>query len=138
MRTIITTLYKIMQTIIKLSAIIMMEIKMMLKQTIHQKVKMIQILTMQVQKIGMNNKIKTTKKNEDDSDDKYVEEKLKELSLKIFAAQRDEDYDYLESILTDAGSIDKDGNVFHFEGEYEHDIDFVQEPEDNLEYRYVH
>src|SRR5699024_2611625 len=75
---------------------------------------------------------------EDESDDKSVEEQLKELSLKIFAAQRDEDYDYLESILTDAGSIDKDGNVFHFEGEYEHDIDFVQEPEDNLEYRYVH
>lgn len=79
-----------------------------------------------------------TENGEDGSDDKSVEEQLRELSLKIFAAQRDEDYDYLESILTDAGSIDEDGNVFHFEGEYEHDIDFVQEPEDNLEYRYVH
>lgn|SRR5699024_190428 len=87
---------------------------------------------------GNGQENQATENGEDESDDKSVEEQLKELSLKIFAAQRDEDYDYLESILTDAGSIDKDGNVFHFEGEYEHDIDFVQEQEDNLEYRYVH
>src|SRR5699024_5227543 len=88
--------------------------------------------------LGNEQENQVTENDEDESDDKSVEEQLKELSLKIFAAQSDEDYDYLEIILTDAGSIDKDGNVFHFEGEYEHDIDFVQEPEENWEYRYVH
>src|SRR5699024_9619774 len=87
---------------------------------------------------GNEQENQATENDEDESDDKSVEEQLKELSRTIFAAQRDEDYDYLESMLVDAGSIDKDGKVFHVEGEYEDDIDFVQEPDDNFEYRYVH
>lgn len=71
-------------------------------------------------------------------DDASVEDQLKDLSFKIFEAQREENYDFLESFIAEGVSMDEDANMFHFEGEYEHDMEFVQEPADNLEYRYVH
>ena len=71
----------------------------------------------------------------EEADDQTEEDQLRELGFQILQAQNDEDYEYLESKLAKGASLDEGTNTFKFET---HDMEFVQEDKDNLEYRFIH
>ena len=84
--------------------------------------------------------VEENEQNDDtDKSEASAEDALKELSYKIFAAQREEDYDFLEDKLSKGASLDKGSNTFTFDNvDYPHEMEFVQTEEDNIEYRYIH
>jgi hypothetical protein len=61
------------------------------------------------------------------------------MAYDIFIAQKKEDYEYLESILAEGATLDKDINTFSFENiSYPHEQEFVQTEPDHIEFRYTH
>src|SRR5690625_3204851 len=86
--------------------------------------------------------------NEDEQDkissdnkgnEKSTEDQLVDLTYNIFAAQRNLDYDYLESVLSEGSTLDKDKKMFTFNNvKYPHEQELLDEvQEDHLEYRYI-
>lgn len=87
-----------------------------------------------------NNSTENEKTSNNDDEEKSTEQILKEKVYKIFAAQREYDYYYLTSVLSDGSELDKDNNLFTFNNvTYPHDQEFLDEvAEDDLEFRYTH
>src|SRR5690625_808551 len=71
--------------------------------------------------------------------EKSTEDQLVDLTYNIFAAQRNLDYDYLESVLSEGSTLDKDKKMFTFNNvKYPHEQELLDEvQEDHLEYRYI-
>jgi len=81
------------------------------------------------------------KKSSDNNkgNEKSIEDQLVDLTYDIFAAQRNLDYDYLESVLSEGSTLDKDKKMFTFNNvKYPHEQELLDEiQEDHLEYRYI-
>lgn len=69
-----------------------------------------------------------------------TEDILTEKVYKILEAQREYDYDYLTSVLSEGSDLDRENNTFTFNNvAYPHDQEFLDEvAEDDLEFRYTH
>src|SRR5699024_10609571 len=68
-----------------------------------------------------------------------TEDILTEKVYKILEAQREYDYDYLTSVLSDGSELDQENNTFTFNNvAYPHDQEFLEVAEDDLEFRYSH
>src|SRR5690625_798126 len=69
-----------------------------------------------------------------------TEDILAEKVYKILEAQREYDYDYLTSVLSEGSELDQENNTFTFNNvAYPHDQEFLDEVvEDDLEFRYTH
>src|SRR5690625_974480 len=80
------------------------------------------------------------KSSENKGNEKSKEEQLIDVTYDIFAAQRNLDYDYLESILSEGTTLDRDKNIFNFNNvKYPHEQELLDEvEEEHLEYRYIH
>lgn len=76
--------------------------------------------------------------NDKDDEDKHQE--IVDLAKKIFDAQNDHDYDFLQSVISKGTKLDKENNKFVFENvTYPHEQEFLTD--DNLgelEFRYTH
>jgi len=67
-----------------------------------------------------------------------VEEHLKELGFSIFNAQHEENYEFLESILSEGSTLNKKKNSFTFDDvTYPHEQEFIQADPNDLEFRYT-
>jgi len=80
------------------------------------------------------------KSSENKGNEKSTEEQLIDVTYDIFAAQRNLDYDYLESILSEGTTLDRDKNIFNFNNvKYPHEQELLDEvEEEHLEYRFIH
>jgi len=80
----------------------------------------------------------TIEKNEGDDEDKHQEQV--DLAYEIFDAQEKQDYDFLESVLSQGSTLDKKTNMFSFENvTYPHEQEFLTaEDIGELEFRYTH
>ena len=76
-------------------------------------------------------------KDEDKEDFSY--DTLIELGFDIFEAQTEEDYDFLESVLSEGSSVNKDNNTLQFDNvTYPHEYEFIsKEDYQVLSERYV-
>ncbi len=74
------------------------------------------------------------------NENQTTEEILKEKVYAIFAAQRDSDYDYLTSVLSEGSELDQKNHLFIFNDvTYPHEQEFLDDiAENDLEYRYIH
>lgn len=86
----------------------------------------------------------TEKEDKQESDDQpkeaaNPEKELKDLGFEIFKAQKEEDYDFLKSILAKGASLDQSSKTFSFKDvTYPHDQEFIQVKQSDVEYRYIH
>jgi len=80
----------------------------------------------------------SSKIEENEEADKHQE--LVDLAYDIFEAQNNQDYDFLQSVLSKGTKLDKKNNTFHFENvTYPHDQKFLTEEElGEVEFRYTH
>lgn len=79
-----------------------------------------------------------TAEQENDLNEVQVTKELKELSYKIFEAQENADYYYLQRILAEGATIDETNNLFIFaQVDFPHEQEFLTGIENTLEYRYI-
>lgn len=66
--------------------------------------------------------------DEAEEDDDFSFDTLFELGFDIFEAQVEEDYDFLESVLSEGSSVNKEENTFQFDNvTYPHEYEFITE-----------
>src|SRR5699024_7472844 len=84
---------------------------------------------------------KTSEENEENDEDKedFSYDTLIELGFDIFEEQTEEDYDFLESVLSEGSSVNKDNNTLQFDNvTYPHEYEFIsKEDYQVLSERYV-
>lgn len=81
-----------------------------------------------------------TEKSEKDEENKEEEDiDIVKLGFDIFEAQANEDYDFIESVLSKGSSLDRDNNIIRFENvTYPHDYEFISKRDfQNLSQRYM-
>lgn len=83
-----------------------------------------------------NSTPKNDKKKEETDDPQH----LVDLAYQIFDAQKDHDYDFLQSIISKGTKMDKKNNTFYFENvTYPHEQDFLTaEDIGEIEFRFTH
>lgn len=76
-------------------------------------------------------------KEEDNTEKKDID--IVEFGFEIFEAQANEDYDFIESVLSKGSSVDRENNIIRFENvTYPHDYEFISKRDfKNLSQRYI-
>src|SRR5690625_2880643 len=79
------------------------------------------------------------KSSDNKGNEKSTEDQLVDLTYDIFAAQRNLDYDYLESVLSEGSTLDRDKDMFIFNNvKYPHEQELLSDvKEEHLEFRYI-
>ena len=77
--------------------------------------------------------------SEDEDNEDFSYDTLIELGFDIFEAQVEEEYDFLESVLSEGSSVNKDNNTLQFDNvTYPHEYEFISEEDYQvLSERYV-
>ncbi len=83
----------------------------------------------------------TEEESDESEEDKTEEEEIDiiEFGFDIFEAQANEDYDFIESVLSKGSSVDRENNIIRFENvTYPHDYEFISKRDfKNLSQRYI-